>query len=123
MLRGVSTYPFIKERLHPGLLDQLVRGGAQAIEIHAARHHFDYANRKQHVREIGDWFRDSTTQLFSVHAPQYADYESRRGCGPPVNISSSDRAQGIQAMDEVTPPIEVAEQLTFPFPIPHPGAS
>jgi len=123
MLRGVSTYPFIKERLHPGLLDQLVRGGAQAIEIHAARHHFDYANRKQHVREIGDWFRDSTTQLFSVHAPQYADYESGRGGGPPVNIASSDRAQGIQAMDEVKRAIEVAEQIPFRFLIQHIGVS
>ena len=89
MLRGVSTYPFIKERLHPGLLDQLVRGGAQVIEIHAARHHFDYANRKQHVREIGDWFRDGGAKLFSVHAPQFADYDSGRAGGPPVNIASS----------------------------------
>ena len=123
MLRGVSTYPFVKERLHPGLLDQLVRGGAQAIEIHAARHHFDYANRKQHVREIGDWFRDGTAQLFSVHAPQYADYESGRAGGPPVNIASSDRSQGIQAMDEIKRAIEVAEQIPFRFLVQHIGVA
>lgn len=123
MLRGVSTYPFIKERLHPGLLDQLVRGGAQAIEIHAARHHFDYANRKQHVREIGDWFRDGGAQLFALHAPQYADYESGRAGGPAVNIASSDRAQGIQAMDEIKRAIEVAEQIPFRFLVQHIGVS
>jgi len=123
MLRGVSTYPFLKERLHPGLLDQLVRGGAQVIEIHAARHHFDYANRKQHVREISDWFRDGGAKLFSVHAPQFADYESGRAGGPPVNIASSDRAQGIQAMDEIKRAIEVAEQIPFRYLIQHIGVA
>ena len=44
------------ERLHPGLLDQFVSGGAEAIEIFAARGHFNYTDR-QHVREIGNWFR------------------------------------------------------------------
>ena len=59
MLRAVSTYVYVKERLHPGLLDELVKAGAQSIEIFAARQHFDYANRKQHVREIADWFRST----------------------------------------------------------------
>ena len=45
MLRAISTYVYVKERLHPGLLDGLARGGAQAIEIFAARQHLDYANR------------------------------------------------------------------------------
>jgi sugar phosphate isomerase/epimerase len=121
MLRGVSTYPFIKERLHPGILDQLVRGGAQVIEIHADRHHFDYANRKQHVREIGDWFRDGGAKLLCVHAPQFTDYESGRAGGPPVNITASDRAQGIQAMDEIKRAIEIAEQIPFRYLIQHIG--
>ncbi len=33
MLRAVSTYLYVKERLHPGILDGLTRNGAQAIEI------------------------------------------------------------------------------------------
>ena len=59
MQKAISTYIYVKERLHPGLLDKLVSGGAQAIEIFGARQHMDYANRKQHVREIADWFRGS----------------------------------------------------------------
>ncbi|MFZ0802374.1 MAG: sugar phosphate isomerase/epimerase, partial [Terriglobales bacterium] len=62
----MSTFIHVKERLHPGLLDGLVRGGAQSIEIFAARQHLDYANRKQHVREIADWFRSTATPLNSV---------------------------------------------------------
>jgi len=83
MLKAISTFVYVKERLHPGLLDGLVRGGAQAIEIFAARQHVDYANRKQHVREIADWFRTSGITLHSVHAPLYADYEwGRTGAKP-----------------------------------------
>ena len=123
MLRGVSTYPFAKERLHPGLLDQLVRGGAQAIEIFADRQHFDYANRKQHVREIGDWFRANPVALHSIHSPVYADYESGRAGGPPVNIAVSDRKLGIEAMDEIKRAIEVAEQIPFQFLIQHIGVA
>ena len=75
MQKAVSTYVYVKERLHPGLLDELVKAGAQAIEIFAARQHFDYANRKQHVREIAEWFKATGIPLNSVHAPLYSDYE------------------------------------------------
>ena len=88
MLKAVSTYLFVKERLHPGILDGIARGGAQAIEIFAARQHLDYANRKAHVKEIADWFRGSGIPLHSVHSPLYADYEWGRAGAPPVNVAS-----------------------------------
>jgi len=115
MLNAISTYIYIKERLHPGLLDGLVRGGAQAIEIFAARQHLDYANRKQHVREIADWFRTSGVPLHSVHSPMYSDYEFGRTGAPPVNVCSTDRAQRIAAMDEIKRALEIAEQIPFRF--------
>jgi sugar phosphate isomerase/epimerase len=123
MLKAMSTYVFVKERLHPGLLDQLVRGGAQAIEIFAARQHLDYANRKQHVREIAEWFSGSGVPLHSLHAPLYADYESGRAGAPPVNVAATDRAQRIEAMDEIKRALEVAEQIPFHFLIQHLGTS
>ena len=101
MLKAMSTYLYVKERLHPGLLDGLVRGGAQAIEIFAARQHIDYANRRQHVREIADWFRTSGVPLHSVHSPMYADYEMGRTGASSVNVTSTDRSQRINAMDEI----------------------
>src|SRR5437588_1765462 len=119
MLKAMSTYVYVKERLHPGLLDGLVRGGAQAIEIFAARPHLDYANRKQHVREIADWFRTSGVPLNSVHSPMYADYEWGRTGAPPVNVASTDRAHRIEAMDEIKRALEVAEQIPFRFLIQH----
>src|SRR6195256_2403780 len=123
MLKAISTYVYVKERLHPGLLDGLVRGGAQAIEIFAARQHLDYANRKQHVREIADWFQNSGVPLHSVHSPMYADYEGGRAGSPPVNVAATDRAQRIEAMDEIKRAIEVAEQIPFRFLVQHLGVS
>src|SRR6266480_332793 len=121
MLNAISTHVYLKERLHPGLLDGLVRGGAQAIEIFAARQHLDYANRKQHVREIADWFRTSGVPLHSVHSPLYADYEFGRAGAPPINIASTDRAARIEAMDEIKRALETAEQIPFRSLIQHIG--
>jgi sugar phosphate isomerase/epimerase len=122
MLRAVSTYLFVKERLHPGILDGLTRGGVQSVEIFAARQHIDYANRKQHVKEIAEWFRGSGIPLNSVHSPLYADYEWGRAGAPPVNIASTDRAGRIEAMDEIKRALEIAEQIPFRFLVQHLGS-
>ena len=121
MLKAISTHLYLKERLHPGLLDGLARGGAQAIEIFAARQHVDYANRKQHVREIAEWFHGSGVPLHSVHSPMFADYESGRAGSPALNVASIDRAQRIEAMDEIKRAIEMAEQIPFRFLVQHIG--
>src|SRR6266404_3677452 len=121
MQKAVSTYVYVKERLHPGILDGLHRIGAQAIEIFAARQHIDYANRKQHVREIADWFKSSGIPLNSVHSPLYDDYEWGRAGAPPVNIASTDRAGRIEAMDEIKRALEIAEQIPFRFLVQHLG--
>src|SRR5271166_1501742 len=123
MLKAISTFVYVKERLHPGLLDGLVRGGAQTIEIFAARQHLDYANRKQHVREIADWFRTSGVALNSVHAPLYADYEWGRAGAPPINVVAADRATRIEAMDEIKRALEIAEQIPFRFLVQHLGTA
>jgi len=123
MLKAVSTYLYVRERLHPGILDGLVRNGVQAIEIFAARQHLDYANRKAHVREIAEWFRGSGVPLNSVHSPLYADYEWGRSGAPPVNLASTDRAGRVAGMDEVKRALEIAEQIPFRFLIQHIGVS
>jgi len=121
MQKAISTFIHVKERLHPGLLDGLVRGGAQSIEIFAARQHLDYANRKQHVREIADWFRGNSVPLNSVHAPLYSDYEWGRTGAEPLNIASTDRAARVEAMDEIKRALELAEQIPFKFLVQHIG--
>jgi sugar phosphate isomerase/epimerase len=123
MVKAVSTYLYVRERLHPGILDGLARNGVEAIEIFAARQHLDYANRKAHVREISEWFRGSGVPLHSVHAPLYSDYEWGRTGSPPVNVASTDRAARVEAMDEIKRALEIAEQIPFRFLIQHLGTS
>jgi len=121
MLKAISTHVYVRERLHSGLLDGLLHAGAEAIEIFGARGHFDYANRRSHVREIGDWFREKGIPLNSIHSPMYSDYEwGRRGL-PPVNIAALDKRTRIESMDEVKRAIEVAEQIPFRFLVQHVG--
>jgi len=121
MLRAMSTLVYARgERLHPGLLDQFVAGGAEAIEIFAARGHFNYTD-KQHIREIGNWFRSTGVRVHSMHSPMYSDEEQGRGGGPPINIASVEKLHRIAAMDEIKRAIEVAEQLPFRFLVQHVG--
>src|ERR1700677_3989415 len=81
MLRVLSTHLFLNQRLHPGLLELADRSGAQAVEIYAARQHFDYASR-EHVAELGSWFRSNSLKPYSVHAPLYPDREMGRAGAP-----------------------------------------
>src|SRR5260370_32840248 len=121
MQRALSTYLFVKERLHPGILDGLTRSGVQAIEIFAARQHIDYANRKQHVKEIAEWFRGSGVPLNSVHSPLYADYEWGRAGAPPINVSSTDRAGLVDATAEVNRALDIPDPNPSRFLVQHLG--
>ncbi|MGZ4812417.1 MAG: sugar phosphate isomerase/epimerase family protein [Terriglobales bacterium] len=119
----MSTFAYIRERLHPGLLEGLTRAGAEAIEIFAFRGHFDYAQRRQHVLEIAGWFRDSGAQLNSVHSPFYNSYDWGRRDVAPLNIAEKDRKGRIEAMDEIKRAIEVAEHVPYRYLVQHVGIS
>jgi sugar phosphate isomerase/epimerase len=123
MRRAMSSLIFARrERLHPGLLDQMVAGGAEAIEIFAARGHFNYADR-QHVREMANWFRSTGVTFHSLHSPLYGDDEWGRGGVPPLNIVAGEKRDRIAAMDEIKRALEVAEQAPFRFLVQHVGVS
>jgi sugar phosphate isomerase/epimerase len=120
MLKAISTHVFLRSRLHPGLLDTLKRTGAEGIELFAARQHFDYSERAT-VREIADWFRSSSVQPFSMHAPLFADYEMGRDGGPAVNVVHHDKSRRIDAMDEIKRALEAAELIPFKYLVLHLG--
>jgi len=121
MRHGMSTLVYARrERLHPGLLDKMVAGGAEAIEVFAARGHFNYSDR-QHVREIANWFRSTGISFHSMHAPMHGDDEFGRSGAPPLNIAAVEKRDRIAAMDEIKRAIEVAEQAPFQFLVQHVG--
>jgi sugar phosphate isomerase/epimerase len=119
MLRAMSSYVYIKQRLHPGMLDSMARGGAQGIELFAARGHFNYHD-KEHIKELGDWFKSEKVEFHSIHAPISMDNHLNSG-GQPVNIVDPDKRNRIDAMDEIKRAIEVAEYAPFKYLIQHIG--
>jgi sugar phosphate isomerase/epimerase len=120
MLRCLSTHLFLKERLHPGLLELAARSGAQAVEIFAARQHFDYTSR-EHVHELADWFASNELLPWSLHAPLFPDREMGRAGAPAVNLLHPEKSRRIDAMDEVKRALETAEQIHFKNLVVHLG--
>jgi sugar phosphate isomerase/epimerase len=115
MQPGLSTHVFLQQRLHPGLLDAMLRGlapyGTPVIEVFAVRHHFDYNDRSA-VRDLATWFRDSGAQA-TLHQPLYSDAQWSRHVAPTLNLISSEKSHRIEAMDEVKRALESAEQIPF----------
>ena len=121
MLKAISTYVHLHERLHPGILDKLASGGIAGIEIFAMRGHFDYDDRQQ-VRELVSWFASQPDVVFqSMHAPMFASGIGGRFDSPPLNIAGQERKERIGAMDEIKRAIAVAEVIPFRFLILHAG--
>jgi len=120
MLRCLSTHLFLKERLHPGLLELASRSGAEAIEIFAARQHFDYTSR-EHVQELASWFASNELQPWSMHAPLFPDREMGRAGAPAVNLLHPEKSRRIDAMDEVKRALETAEHIHFKNLVVHLG--
>jgi len=120
MLKVISSHVFLRNRLHPGLLDTFRKSGAQGVELFAARRHFDYTNRAE-VRDLAEWFRSNPTEAFSLHAPLYADLEMGRSGAPSVNVIHPEKGRRIDAMDEIKRALEVAEQIPFRFLVIHLG--
>jgi len=119
MQPGISTHVFLQQRLHPGLLDAMLRGGAKTIEVFAARHHFDYADRS-FVREIAQWFRSNEVGA-TLHQPLYSEAQWSRHVAPTLNLIDVEKSRRIDAMDEVKRALESAEQVPFSAIVLHLG--
>jgi sugar phosphate isomerase/epimerase len=112
MQRVLSTQLFLNQRLHPGLLDLASRAGAQAVEIFAARQHFDYTSR-EHVTELAHWFQSNPIPPWSMHAPLFPDREMGRAGAPAVNVLHPEKSRRIDAMDEIKRALETAEYIPY----------
>ena len=111
MIQGASTHVFYPQRLDTALLQALVNGGAETIEIFAARWHFDYADRRQ-MRELAAWFRDAGVPA-SLHQPLSFERTFSRHEWGNLNLLDREKMRRIEAMDEVKRALEAAEVLPF----------
>ena len=120
MLPVLSTHLFLKQRLHPGLLEIAARSGAQGVELFAARQHFDYTSR-EHVMELAAWFASNPLEPHSMHAPLFPDREMGRAGAPSVNVVHPEKSRRIDAMDEIKRALEAAEHIPFKKMVMHLG--
>lgn len=119
MLRAISTHVFLDQRLHPGLLDALVSGGAQAIEVFAARHHFDYTDRAA-TRELASWFRSNDIRA-TLHQPLHDRAHWSRDLSQTINLIDPDKSKRIESMDEIKRALEAADFIPFDAIVLHLG--
>jgi sugar phosphate isomerase/epimerase len=119
MLPGISTQVFYPQRLAPAHLDALASSGVDVIELFAARFHFDFTDRQQ-LRELGAWFRSNEVRP-ALHAPITSDTFFSRHAYPNLNLVSSEKAQRIEAMEEIKRALEAAEKIPFATCVLHLG--
>lgn len=122
MQRVLSTYLLVSKKLNRELLTQIHGAGFEAVEIFAARSHFDYVSRDE-VRSIALGLSDNHLVLNSLHAPNNRDVTVNREGGSPLSVTEIERVRRIEAMDELKRVIDVAESLPYARLILHMGGS
>ncbi len=119
-LRVLSTHLFVNQRLNPELLELAGQSGAQAVEIFAARQHFDYLSHDQ-VTELATWFRSNPLEAWSMHAPLYSEAGMGRAGAPSLNLLNPEKLRRIEAMDEIKRALETADSIPFRKMVVHLG--
>ena len=122
MQRTLSTYLLIKRKLTPGLIFDIARSGANAVEVFCARGHFDYRSTDA-VRELASALRDHNLKLHALHAPAERDFNPRHESAAPLSISDPERVRRTEAVDEIKRALDVAEMLPFSILVQHMGGS
>src|SRR5436853_6635530 len=108
MVRTLSTYLFVKRKLTPALLGEIVRHGVTALEIFCARAHFNYHSLDA-VREIAGTLRDHNLTLHALHAPAARDFNRMHESSPPLSICDPERMRRLDAVDEIQRPLASAK--------------
>lgn len=122
MQPGISTHIFLPQPLSSRQLDTLHTAGAQAIELFASRHHFDYTDRSA-VRELANWFRSNAVTP-TLHMPLFNPEDESgwsRHTAASLNLIHSQKSSRIAAMDEVKRALEAAEQIPVKYCVLHLG--
>ena len=116
---AVSTRLYDTQRLARQHLQEIAAHGFEAIELVAARAHFDYRDRAA-VDALGGWLDETGLALHSVHAPVAESLTGGRR-GPAFSTASADEAVRRQAVDEATAALEIARTLPYEFLVVHLG--
>ena len=121
MLRVLSTHLFLNQRLHPGLLELAGRSGAEAVEIFAARQHFDYTSRETCSRTWRLVPFQFAAGVFAARAPVARLRDGAGGRAGRQRDPSRKSRGASTAMDEIKRALETAEHIAFRNMVVHLG--
>lgn len=122
MLRIISTYLYVNQKLSTSLLAEFEGAGMDGVEIFCDRTHFDYRALEQ-VRSLGSWFSHHRLKLHSLHSPTSRDFTQQRESHTPISISDPERVRRLDAVDEIKRALEFAERVPFRYLVQHLGTS
>jgi sugar phosphate isomerase/epimerase len=116
---GISTHLFHDQPLGEHHLRQVAESGFGAVELFAARGHFDYDAQPSAAR-LGDWLQACGLRLHSVHSPIVESLVGNRW-GAAYNNASPNQARREQTVREAIATVELARVVPYEFLIVHLG--
>ena len=120
MLRTISTHVFLRQRLHPGLLETLTKGGAQGnrnlCRPPALRLHQQASCERDRT-----WFAPTPWNHSPCTCRSLGTQRWDAGGAPGVNVVHPEKSRRIDAMDEVKRALETAEEMPLRYLILHLG--
>lgn len=107
---GISTHLYQDERLRRDHLADVASHGFEAIELVAARSHFDYHDPAA-VADLGVWLQETGLRLHAVHAPVDDAFSSGDRTQPraPGSTASGDRARALAEVEAALAPCREIE--------------
>lgn len=116
---GVSTHLYYLERLNRDHLVEIAAHGFEAVEVFAARDHFDYHDPAA-AAALAEWLSDTRLTLHSMHAPIAATYSSGKWWDL-YNLAANDEPTRRLAVAEARAALELASVVPYAFLVLHAG--
>jgi sugar phosphate isomerase/epimerase len=116
---GLSTHLYHEQRLDRAHLAEIAAHGFDAIELFAARGHFDY-HEPSAIADLERWLAETGLRLHSIHAPIVERITDGRW-GAPLSNATTDHAARERAVGETTIALEVARHIPAGFLVVHLG--
>jgi sugar phosphate isomerase/epimerase len=116
---GISTHLYLSDRLDRDHLVEIAAHGFDAVEVFAARDHFDYHDRRAAIA-LADWLDDTRLALHSFHAPIAAAY-AQGGWRDGLTLAAADEPRRRRAVDEVMTVLHVASLVPYRALVLHGG--
>jgi sugar phosphate isomerase/epimerase len=116
---GISTHLYLGDRLERDHLVEIAAHAFDAVEVFAARDHFDYHDRRAAIA-LAEWLDDTRLSLQSFHAPialEYANGNWRDG----LSLAAADGPRRKQAVDETRAVLELAAVVPYRVLVVHAG--